>query len=200
MVFSTLMNDVVTLVKADGTRYGNIKATVQAKLILTGDAKLPIEEGDCFERRLPNGTVESYEVLDPGFFAGMSGMPAHFQSKVRRQSRGTPTPKPAQQVVYNVTGDNARINIGATDASTNIVNIQESALFVKLRYAIEQSVEDAEAKHRILVAVAALESEAGKPTFLHKYNEFMAAAANHMTVLAPFVPALTQMLTKTLGG
>ena len=79
MVFSTLMNDVVTLVKADGTRYGNIKATVQAKLILTGDAKLPIEEGDCFERRLPNGTVESYEVLDPGFFAGMSGMPAHFQ-------------------------------------------------------------------------------------------------------------------------
>ena len=40
MVFSTLMNDVVTLVKADGTRYGNIKATVQAKLILTGDAKL----------------------------------------------------------------------------------------------------------------------------------------------------------------
>ena len=188
-MFATLMNDVATLIKADGTRYDNIKAAVQPKLIFTDDVKLPIDEGDQFERLLPNGMVELYEILDPGFVSGMSGMPAHFQLKVRRRSKSSPALRGPMQVVYNVTGDNARINIGATDASTNIVNVEESTLFVKLRQAVEQTVDDDGARRQILVAVAALESEAGRPTFLQRYNDFMAAAANHMTALTPFLPA-----------
>ena len=195
-----MMNDIVTLVKPDGTRYEKVKAAVQAKLIFTQDVKLPIEEGDRFERKLPNGGIETFEVLEPGFFAGMAGMPAHFQSKVRRDTRAAQLLKAAPQVVYNVTGDNARINIGSTDSSTNVVNIQENTLFVKLRQAVEDSVQDHNDRERILEAVAGLEAEAGKPTFIQKYNNFIAAAANHVSALAPVLPALSQMLTKAVGG
>lgn len=196
MPLSTLMNDSVTLVKADGTRHERIRASVQPGLILTGDARLPIEEGDRFERLLPSGQVESYEVIEPGFFARVHGMPAHFQSKVRRVSKLPAQPPAAAGVVYNVTGNNARVNIGSTDTSTNIVDVQAETLFAQLRQTVEASINDAETKRRILEAVDGLESDVDKPTFLQKYSEFMAAAANHVTALAPFIPALSQMLAR----
>jgi hypothetical protein len=98
------MNDSVTLVKADGTRHEKVRASVQPGLILTGDPRLPIEEGDRFERVLPNDNVESYEVIDPGFFARVPGMPAHFQSKVRKVTKLPAQAIAAPGVVYNVTG------------------------------------------------------------------------------------------------
>jgi len=39
-----------------------------------------------------------------------------------------------------------------------------------------------------------LEQAQGTPGFLASYQAFMTAAANHMTVLAPFLPALAHLL------
>jgi len=39
-----------------------------------------------------------------------------------------------------------------------------------------------------------MEAAKGTSGFTQKYQNFIASAANHMTVLAPFIPALTQML------
>jgi hypothetical protein len=39
-----------------------------------------------------------------------------------------------------------------------------------------------------------LEQETGRQGFARKYAEFMALAADHMEVLGPFIPALTQLL------
>jgi len=36
---------------------------------------------------------------------------------------------------------------------------------------------------------------AGGPTYLQKYQSFIAAAANHMTLLAPFIPMRSQLLS-----
>jgi hypothetical protein len=40
----------------------------------------------------------------------------------------------------------------------------------------------------------ALKAAEGKPTFGERYREFVASAADHMTLLAPFLPALTALL------
>ena len=193
MVLSMLMNDRITLVKKDGSRFEGIQANVQPTLILTTDTHLQIEEGDHFERRLPNGLVESYEVLEAGFMIAPPPIGAHYQSKVRKT-----TARPARinspSTVYNVTGPNARINFHSRDSSTNIVNVESSTLFLKMREAVV-SIEDAESRERLIAAIGEMESSVGGPTFIERYKEFMGTAANHMTVFAPFFPALTQLLS-----
>jgi hypothetical protein len=39
-----------------------------------------------------------------------------------------------------------------------------------------------------------MKEAAGKPSFKDRYKEFMAQAANHMTILTPFLPMLTNLL------
>jgi hypothetical protein len=39
-----------------------------------------------------------------------------------------------------------------------------------------------------------MESELGRSGFVKNYSDFIALAANHMTVLGPFVPMLTALL------
>jgi hypothetical protein len=125
-------------------------------------------------------------------------LPKHYQLTVRKKTRIDPTP-PSPQTVYNVTGSNARINIQSTDSSTNIVNVDAPTLFMKMKQVVNESVEDEATRVRILETVEAMESTTGQPGFIGKYNEFVASAANHMTVLGPFLPALGEILVKALG-
>lgn len=55
MSFQQLMRDKVTLVKQNGQRFEALRASVQIDKIFTSDPKIPIEEGDVFERTLPSG-------------------------------------------------------------------------------------------------------------------------------------------------
>ena len=49
-------------------------------------------------------------------------------------------------------------------------------------------------RNELLERTADLERESGKPAFATRYARFMELAANHIEVLAPFMPALAQML------
>ena len=124
MSFEGMLNDLVTLVKADGTiAKEDIPASVQAGKIFTMDTSVPIEPGDHFLRQLPNGLVEDFIVEDPNYFAKFHSIPANYQSKVRRSHQPVAQP---QTVINNITnhvsGPNARVNINSTDNSTNVAH------------------------------------------------------------------------------
>jgi len=193
MPFRQLMNDRVTLVKKDGQRFENIPASVQSNLIFTQNPQIPIEDGDCFERRLPSGVVESFVILDAGFHQRLHSIPAHYQSRVRKET-GVAIQAPSTHTVYNLIGPNTRVNIQSSDASTNVVNVEASALFVALRKAIAESVQDANVKQRLTDTVGGMEATVGSRTFSERYKEFIGLVADHMTVFAPFLPALSQLL------
>src|SRR6478735_5600007 len=103
--------------------------------------------------------------------------------------------KASPQVVYNVSGPNAKINIQSTDLSTNIVNVESAALFDKLRNVIQESIQDADAIKRLSEQVDAMQAAAGTKTFLGAYQQFVSVAADHLTLFPPFWPALTQLLS-----
>jgi hypothetical protein len=103
--------------------------------------------------------------------------------------------KESPQVLYNVSGPNARINIQSTDLSTNIVNVESAALFDKLRNVIQESVQDADAIKRLSEQVDAMQAAAGTKTFLGAYQQFVSVAADHLSLFLPFLPALTQLLS-----
>lgn len=92
-----------------------------------------------------------------------------------------------------ITGDNARVNIHSTDNSTNTVN--SDTLFREMRKAIKSQVESETKQVELLAAVNDMESSKGKPEFLPAYQNFIAAAANHVTVFAPFLAPLAKMLS-----
>ena len=196
-IFQSLKNDRVTLVKKDGQRFEHLPASVQAGLIWTFNPKIPIEDGDRFERQLPSGIVDVFTVLDSGFQQGLHGIPAHYESKVRKNTaESPPSPRPAAgpQVVYNLIGPNTRINIQSSDSSTNVVNVESADLFDNLREAIQKSSLDSTVARQLIQNVKAMQSAVGTKTFGERYKEFIAVAADHMTLVAPFLPALKQLL------
>ena len=147
-VFSDLEADRLTIVKQDGTVIRDVGASVQSKMIFISDEKLPLEEGDKIYRQLPSGLVETFVVMDKGFiaspFAGMS----HYEVKYRKE--GSLDRKAFDRIinVYNVSGQNARVNIQSVDNSVNTVS--SGNVFADLRNAIG-SISDVQIRERSLI-------------------------------------------------
>ena len=118
--FNNMLNDVVSLIKANGQRYDNIKASVQPQMIFISDSTLPIEEGDKIFRELPNGLTETYIVLDRGYYQKFHSMAAHYQVKVRKETAILPS---RHTIIENwIAGD-----------QINLSNVQQSAITIKSR-------------------------------------------------------------------
>lgn len=103
---------------------------------------------------------------------------------------------PSITTIYNVQGDHARWNTNSTDNSVNVVTKSSAEFFTTLRERIEAEVTDKAEQKKIVEAIEALQEAHGKPSFVQRYTDFIAVAANHMTILAPFIPALTEMVHK----
>lgn len=188
----SLMRDTVTIVKQDGRRFSDIPANVQKNKIYINDGELPIEEGDKIIRKLPNDLTETYIVVDRGYTEGIGGIKAHYQIEVKKES-SIPYQTAQGQIIYNLIGSNSRVNIHSQDSSENVVYTTADKIFNDLRDAINNNVKDDKEKESILKKVDGLANSQGKPTFIERYKEFIELAANHMAILGPFIPALTQM-------
>ncbi|MBK6365986.1 MAG: hypothetical protein IPF65_01675 [Polaromonas sp.] len=86
-----------------------------------------------------------------------------------------------------------KVNINSTDNSTNIA-FESSPIFASLTDAISNSQIETAQKVQILAQVDAMKQAQGTTGFLQKYKDFMQNAANHMTVVSPFIPALTTLI------
>lgn len=179
------------LIKSDGTIINDIEALVESKKIFVDDASVIIEEGDIFERTLSNGAIENYEVLDRGFHKGMHTIPDHYQVSVRKTTAKTYY----NRVTYNITNKSGKINIDSVDNSVNInitLSDEEEALFRTIKE-IATSLEDSEL---ICKSVDEMHNNVGKEGFAAKYNNFIQSIANHMTIFSPFIPMLSNLLTR----
>jgi hypothetical protein len=154
------------------------------------DASVVIHPGDEMRRSLPNGTDETFEVVDPRFHDETFGIKPHFQVKVRR--KGAFPHHTGGHFNITMSGANARVNLGSTDNSTNLVG--SAAVFGDMTSAITNGISDAAAREELLRAVKEMRNSRGGGGFLGAYQRFMALAANHMEVIAPFLPALAGLL------
>lgn len=185
--------DTVTLIKQDGRTFENILAGVQSKAILIGDISLPIEEGDLIARTLSNGLIERFTVTDRGYKESVLGFPSHYSVQYKRESSISAEKAASQSITYNLHGTHSRVNIGSQDQSTNISYAQTVSAFADLRQVIENQIADAGERSAILAKVDELESTAKTSAFIPKYQEFVALAANHMSIVSPFIPFLTAL-------
>ena len=193
MTIAGMAKDNVSLVKKDGSVFRkDIPATVTSGMVITFVADLPIEVGDHFFRQLPSGLVEDFIVTDPGFMRGVGGaIGPHFQAKVRRGDEPTAAP---QTIINHITGNNARVNVNSVDNSSNSVVENSAELFRNMAAALTKGIQDHQEREKLLGLVHELQGATRNGTFKEKYQAFIVSAANHMTILAPFLPALSALL------
>lgn len=170
-----------------GNRKGTVEGIANPENIIIPDARAPISMGDELRRLIPNGIEEVFEVIDPQFQPQFHDIAAHFQVKVRKKGlfdKGT-----GGNYTINVSGNNPRVNLGSTDNSVNTVN--DHRVFNNLRDSITRNVTEGSARNELLNAVDIMENgKNDKDSFLSGYQRLISSAANHMTVIAPFLPAL----------
>jgi hypothetical protein len=194
-MFKEFMTDSVSIVNKNGTEHQNVKASVQKNIILVTDISIPIESGDKIVRVLPSKVKEVFEVVDPGYHAGFGGIDAHYQIKYRRGvDAPVAHPQTIPHQIFNLHGDNARVNFHSTDSSTNIVNTNSAELFNGLLKLIEEQIKNANDRNSLIATVEAMRQSQGTSGFMSCYQEFMAVASDHISVFGPLLPALTKML------
>ncbi|MDB5439958.1 MAG: hypothetical protein JWM33_2385 [Caulobacteraceae bacterium] len=176
------------IVGVGGILRGVVMAMFAGDTIIVEDEKADIRIGDELRRRLPNGNDDVFVVTDPRFYNDPE-FGAHYQVKVRRA--GTHTPHQGGNFTINVTGSNARANINSTDNSVNVVN---EGVLEDIERAIEKGVADIQSRAAMLNSVAEMRDAKDKFSFLKAYQSLMSSAGDHITVLTPFLPALTAML------
>jgi hypothetical protein len=177
------------IVSPDGTIRSVERGLVDSKQIIIENTKALILVGDEIRRTLPNGMEEAFEVLDPVCFPGP--MLPHYEVKFKR--KGTFQSGTGGNYKIHVRGPNARVNVHSHDHSHNVV-IAEN-VFVELRNRIKSDVLNAEDRDRLLTAIEDMQKHRNdRASFATAYQKFIASAANHMTLIAPFLPAITQFL------
>lgn len=94
-------------------------------------------------------------------------------------------------IINNITNGNANIN--STDNSVRNTNISynDAKLFEKMLEVASNITE--ENRNDIVMAIEDMKNNYNKPSLKEKYYKFIEVAANHMTLFAPFIPALTEM-------
>lgn len=90
MTLAQLANDLITLVKRDGSEHA-AKALVRPGKILVFDMQFPVAVGDEIRHALPSGVEQRFEVLDPGFVGGPAQV-RHYEITVRNVASREPAP------------------------------------------------------------------------------------------------------------
>jgi hypothetical protein len=193
MTMKKMCNEKITIRTQDGREFRDVPAVVDLATgtIIHFDTQIPVRVGDTVLRTTPAG-ADTFIVEDPGFQPGHGSIEPSYVMKVRRADAAVKAPG---GTVYNVTGANARFNINSTDSSVNVVNQVPSELFDTLRQALEKAVPSPDREELVRLS-RELESNVGKKTFQERYVAFMQLAATHVDVVTPFLPALTQLLTR----
>jgi len=195
-VFSQFLIDKIKIVKKDNSYTSpEIRAQVDKDKINVHCEDIPagidIEDGDFIDRVLPNDRLERYLVIDAGYKAAWQVFPERYECRVRKSNQVINAPK--AHVTYNVSGHNTRIFNHSVDNSSNTVTVGQPGLFAELRNLVQTEIQNN--NEQLLILISQMEDEQRKPGFARAYKEFISCAADHLTLLTPFLPALTSLIS-----
>ena len=87
------------------------------------------------------------------------------------------------------------IGIGSHIAQVLTGTLGDAPVFVDLRNAVEESGIETSAKAQLLAGIEEMQRTQNTPGFTDRYKDFIALAANYMTIISPFLPALSDLLS-----
>ncbi len=191
--FGTFPTEQVVITKVNTNEQFEVETLFDANRLVVEDTSKCIEEGDIIERSLPNGKKEKYEIEDCSFYNNMGTFPSHYEITVRKITNRISQPK--ETVVNHIhISDVEKVNIQSTDNSNNYYLNSNDKELMKTLKSLAEGLDNRES---VISNIDEMEANVGKKSFAEKYNSFIQSIANHMTIFAPFIPSLTQLLMKS---
>lgn len=141
MPFGSLMRDTISVFDEHGNLVAeNQAASVQGgKKVFTKNGNFIVDVGYLIERKLPNGHVENYRVVEPNFMAGLQSIPPHYQMTVTNIK--APLPITNSVVNNHITiSDQARFYQDSVDNSNNTYNSYTLNQYEKALEAVNNEV------------------------------------------------------------
>ncbi|CAM4038001.1 hypothetical protein NOLU111490_04190 [Novosphingobium lubricantis] len=123
--------------------------------------------------------------------AGITGEGMSFTPDERSRANGAHISIGAFHGTFS-TGDASGAGASISQTYTSVTN--EVPAIAELIAAVQAKVSEATEREAIVKAAQDIASAPDKGTMVKAYERLLSAAANHMTVIAPFLPALGQML------
>jgi hypothetical protein len=99
---------------------------------------------------------------------------------------------------YQMEDDSARFDPGDSNDCVGALIEENEHLFAIIRRKIESCLPEGCEKAIILRGFMALEDARDVKSFVVRYTAFLSAAANHIFLFTPCIPALTEMVNKAL--
>ena len=189
---SAFGSEPVKLIKQDGSTIEIKEAQVQQKYIFVYDVSICFDEGDIITRELPNKKVESYRITNPIYERGLGHIPPFYKLEVEKTTTLPKIKTPSVSIINNINAsDHSKVLVDSIDNSVNITS-QDLSVFDKLI----DAVKDLPDSDKMITEINQMkDSVNNKDSFLKKYNDFIQSVAAHITIVAPFIPALTKFLS-----
>jgi hypothetical protein len=165
-----------------------MKDVLDLRTRLSGTLRVPHADLGAVSAQVFGGLVDSSVRISPNSIK--------VQIDRRRFMPTTPLAGQTTTNIYHVYGHNPRWNTNSTDRSVNSVTLSNDEIFLTLQQKIESEVPQGDERKDILDKLQALKKDQESPSFARRYTEFIAVAANHIQVIYPFIPALTEILHK----
>jgi len=179
----------LSLKKKDGNVIENILGLVSQDWITIEELDLIIDEGDVFFRTLPNQKVEEFEVISLTF--SEMPKPGMYRIKYRKKLLSKIEQKEPVTIIH---ANNSRIYSHSVDNSINIDVGNNLETFSKIEDIIRNNIGDEIEKDSILKSVEDLKNSTNSSTYISKYKAFIDLTQKHISLIAPFVPFLTNYL------
>ena len=189
-----LMKDIVTVLHEDGSKHENVRASVQKQQIFIDDVTVPLSIGDKIERALPSGQREVLLITNFQMWKGIRRIRDYYEIDYRREGVRQHQRQPTNVNLHVSDSPQARVNLYSNDQSLNIINSQSEQLFSQLRELLKESIADSHDLEVLLERVDDMERNQGTDDFTRAYKDFLATAADHISILAPVLPALASLL------
>lgn len=179
----------IDIVAPEGEIRSSVLAYFAGNIFVIEDMSVDIQAGDEIRRPLPNGKEQAFTVKDPVCYPSGPFGP-HYQVKIA--PKGMFDQHKGGHYQVTISGPNSRVNIGSQDSSVNVAI--SGNVFNDIRQALADAGIDSGELAMLQKKLAAMEAADDQGTFSKAYQGFVGSLADHITVVAPFLPALTQLL------
>jgi hypothetical protein len=123
---------------------------------------------------------------------------AYLTEKGYKAAKKVKVPRMSGTNRVHISGGNfhhSPIGIGG-HVTQSVATSGNAPVFMDLHEAVQKSAIEPAQQAELITRIEAMEHARKTPGFVERYADFIACAANHMTLIAPFIPALTAEMMK----
>ena len=181
-----MAKDKIIIKKQNGKIYECDNADIQKNKAFIYCGEIPLDEFDIIIHKIREGYEKEYVVTNAGYYNKM--LRPHYQADIEPK---TVFDNKNETSVNDITisGNNSKVNINSIDNSINLFQIPFDEIYEKLN-----EIEDETVRNESVKCLKELEESNDSETYKNKYVKFISALSDHVAIIAPFLPLLTQAL------